>query len=235
MPPPSPTIGNCRLRTGSSRAVVGGAVEGAVAQSDPAEVGDRLLEIGHRGGALLELLRRRGVERIVLGLDGSALAGVPGEGGNALRDESAHAGLARGGQQRVGALRSQLAGLGRHLVHVAAELHLRQRGRLVHDRLGLRLEHGRAHRSPRRADRACTGFAPSVRSSSALAGELWLPITSWPASISWGTSRLPIAPLAPVTKTRILSSLSFFWSHPADLAGHVRTTNERYGRGHAFG
>jgi hypothetical protein len=80
-----------------------------------------------------------------------------------------------------------------------------------------------------------TGFAPSVRSNSALAGELWLPITSWPASISWGTSRPPIAPLAPVMKTRIVSSLSFFWSHPADLAGHIRTRNERYGRGHAFG
>jgi hypothetical protein len=127
--------------------VVGGAVEGAVAQGDPAEVGDRLLEIGHRGGALVEVLRRRGVERIVLRLDGSALAGVPGEGSNALRHESAYAGLARGRQQRVRPLRSQLAGLGGHLVHVAAELHVRQRGRLVDDRLGLHLEHDLAHRT----------------------------------------------------------------------------------------
>ena len=51
------------------------------------------------------------------------------------------------------------------------------------------------------------------------AGPGAVPITSWPASINWGTSRLPIAPLAPVTKTRIVSSLSFFWSHLADLAG----------------
>ena len=129
------------------RAVVGGAVEGAVAQCDPAEVGDRLLEIGHRGGGPAEVLRRRGVERIVLGLDGSALAGVPGEGRNALRDESAYASLVRGRQQGVRSLRSQLAGLGRHLVHVPAELHVRQRGRLVDDRLGLVLEHGFAHRA----------------------------------------------------------------------------------------
>ena len=32
-----------------------------------------------------------------------------------------------------------------------------------------------------------------------------VPITSCPASISWGTSRVPIAPLAPATKTRMTS------------------------------
>src|SRR5215213_1238771 len=62
-----------------------------------------------------------------------------------------------------------------------------------------------------------SGFAPSVRSRSALAGELWVPITSWPASINWGTSRLPIAPLPPVTKTRIVTFL-WFWSQLADFA-----------------
>jgi hypothetical protein len=64
-----------------------------------------------------------------------------------------------------------------------------------------------------------TGFAPSVRSSSVLPSEWWVPITSWPASINWGTSRLPSAPLAPATKTRIVSSFSLLLSHPADLAG----------------
>ncbi|MGZ3723558.1 MAG: NAD(P)/FAD-dependent oxidoreductase, partial [Bdellovibrionales bacterium] len=49
------------------------------------EAGDRLLEIGHRSGALLEVLHRRRFERIVLGLDGAALAGIPGERSNALR------------------------------------------------------------------------------------------------------------------------------------------------------
>ena len=48
MPPPSPTIGNCRLRTGSIKPSFGGAVEGAVAQDDPAEAGDSLLEMVHR-------------------------------------------------------------------------------------------------------------------------------------------------------------------------------------------
>ena len=44
---------------------------------------------------------------------------------------------------------------------------------------------------------------------SALVGELWVPITSWPASISWGTSLLPIAPLAPATRTRIVPPFVF--------------------------
>jgi hypothetical protein len=44
-----------------------------------------------------------------------------------------------------------------------------------------------------------TGFAPSACSRSTLDGELWVPITSWPASISCAISRVPIAPLAPAT------------------------------------
>jgi hypothetical protein len=39
-----------------------------------------------------------------------------------------------------------------------------------------------------------------------LPGDLNVPITSCPRSINWGTSRLPIAPLAPATKTRIVFS-----------------------------
>jgi hypothetical protein len=64
-----------------------------------------------------------------------------------LSDEAAYSCLARGRQQRVGALRPQLAGLGQYLVDVAAELCVCECGRLVHDRLGLLLEHGLAHRS----------------------------------------------------------------------------------------
>ena len=36
-----------------------------------------------------------------------------------------------------------------------------------------------------------TGFAPRLWSSSALDGELWVPVTSWPAWISCGLRRLP--------------------------------------------
>jgi hypothetical protein len=39
-----------------------------------------------------------------------------------------------------------------------------------------------------------------------LTDERALPITSWPRSISWGTSRRPIAPLAPTTMTFIVYS-----------------------------
>src|SRR3954453_2521467 len=48
-----------------------------------------------------------------------------------------------------------------------------------------------------------TGFAATRRPRSALCGDVEVPITSWPRSISWVTSRVPMAPLAPATKTRI--------------------------------
>ena len=73
-----------------------------------------------------------------------------------------------------------------------------------------------------------TGFAPSVRSSSALDGELWVPITSCPASINWGTSRLPIAPLAPVRKIRIVSS---FGSSVTSRGSRGSTSMTRYAGG----
>src|ERR671914_1683619 len=53
-----------------------------------------------------------------------------------------------------------------------------------------------------------TGSAPSARTRSPCPGDRNVPSTSWPRSISRGTSRLPIAPLAPATKTRIMSFLS---------------------------
>ena len=37
----------------------------------------------------------------------------------------------------------------------------------------------------------------------ALAGEWQLAVTSCPRARSWGTSRVPIAPLAPMTRTRM--------------------------------
>ena len=125
-------------------AVVGGAVEGAVAQRDPTEARDRLLEVDQRGRGLPEARRRRGVERIVLALDRAALPHVP-HGGEALRDEPPHAGLACGRQQRVGARRSQHAGLRQHLVDAARGLRVPERGRLVDDRVRLVLAHDRAH------------------------------------------------------------------------------------------
>jgi hypothetical protein len=36
---------------------------------------------------------------------------------------------------------------------------------------------------------------------SVLAGDRVMPITSWPAAASWGTSWVPIAPVAPATNT----------------------------------
>ena len=50
------------------------------------------------------------------------------------------------------------------------------------------------------------GSAPSARMRSDFSGEVEVPITSCPRSINWGTSRVPIAPLAPTTKTLIVIS-----------------------------
>jgi hypothetical protein len=43
--------------------------------------------------------------------------------------------------------------------------------------------------------------APAARTASALASDLVMPVTSWPAATSFGTSGRPIAPLAPATNT----------------------------------
>src|SRR5918999_6237647 len=53
-----------------------------------------------------------------------------------------------------------------------------------------------------------TGTAPSARTRSPCPGDRNVPSTSGPRSLNWGTSRLPIAPLAPATKTRIMFFLS---------------------------
>jgi len=48
---------------------------------------------------------------------------------------------------------------------------------------------------------------PSARNQSALAVERTLATSSCPRSLSWGTSRCPIAPVAPVMKMRMMTSL----------------------------
>ena len=65
---------------------------------------------------------------------------------------------------------------------------------------------------------SATGSAPSAFRRAAFSGDRAVPITSCRAWISWGTSRVPMAPLAPATKTRIMSS---FRSHQRDFAGLV--------------
>ena len=85
-----------------------------------------------------------GVEWIVLRLDHASLAHVA-HAREALGDEAADAPLACGGEQAsVPSVRSRLVSLnGRS--RLPRETDVRQRGRLVDDRLRLRLEHGLAH------------------------------------------------------------------------------------------
>jgi hypothetical protein len=67
---------------------------------------------------------------------------------------------------------------------------------------------------------ATTGWA-KVRSMSVLAGERVMPITSWPAAASWGTSWLPIAPVAPATNTFMAASF------PIHLRADTRAVTSR--------
>ena len=55
-----------------------------------------------------------------------------------------------------------------------------------------------------------TGSAPRSRIRAARSSERVLPVTSWPAARSMGSSLLPIAPAAPATKTLT----------PADASAH---------------
>ena len=100
--------------------------------------------MAHRGDGLAHRRHRGGVERIVLGLDRPALARVA-DAGVALGDEPAHARLARGGEQRVGALGPKPVGLREAAVEVLEVAQIGQSGRLVDDRVGLGLEDGLAH------------------------------------------------------------------------------------------
>ena len=77
------------------------------------------------------------------------------------------------------------------------------------DRIGRGLEDRLAHGvrvEQVERDRLC----PERSTRAAFAGDLEVPMTSWPRSIGWGTSRVPMAPLAPTTKT--LMVLPFFGS-----------------------
>ncbi len=120
------------------------AVEVAVTKRDAAGVHDCLVEVVHGHAGFAHRLQRLGVERIVLRLDRAALAHVP-EAGEALGDEPAHACVTRGGQERVGALDSEPVRLRERPVQVLGELHVRQGGRLVDDRVRLGLEDCLAH------------------------------------------------------------------------------------------
>ena len=87
-----------------------------------------------------------GVERIILDLDRPAHPRVA-VAGEALRDEPVHACLARGGQQRIGALGPQPVGRPEAAVQAPAEADPRQGGRLMDDRIRLGLQDGLADRA----------------------------------------------------------------------------------------
>ena len=70
---------------------------------------------------------------------------------------------------------------------------------------------------------ASTGVAPSCVTITPLVGLRVMPVTSWPRATSWGTSCLPMAPVAPAT--RILMMSPRVGVHPLRRgAGAVRDT-----------
>jgi hypothetical protein len=98
----------------------------------------------HGGVRLERRCRRARVERIVLALDRPAVAGVA-HAREALRDEAGDAGLARGGEQGVGAFRAEPVRRREGAVEVPPEARVRERGRLMDDRVGLRFQDGVSH------------------------------------------------------------------------------------------
>src|SRR4051794_15615611 len=74
-----------------------------------------------------------------------------------------------------------------------------------------------------------TGWTLDARSLSALSGERVVPITSCPRATSCGTSRLPIAPVAPARKTLIVILLSGWVGRPSPEAPYGRPRGSRVG------
>jgi hypothetical protein len=142
------TVGHDRklpLADGNDQSVVPGPVAAAVAKRDSLGIRDRLVEISHGRGGLGHALRRRSVERIVLGLHRPPFARVP-EFRVALGHEPAHPCAARGSQERVGAFPAKPVRLRERVIQVLGEARIRQRRGLVDDRVRRRLEDGLAHR-----------------------------------------------------------------------------------------
>ena len=144
--------------------VVGGAVEAAVAKRDAAGVGDGLVEIAHRR---VGLAHRR--QRVGSSGSSSVLTGPPSRAYRKLaklwatnRRTPASRAAASRASVPFGA---QPVGLGEAAVEVPGEAQVRQRGRLVDDRVGLALEHGLAH-GARVEQIELIGFAPSARTRS---------------------------------------------------------------------
>src|SRR5262249_58179696 len=105
---PPPAVAEERKRPlaqGLERAVVGAAVEAAVAKRDPAGARDGLVEMAHRGVGLAGRRDWRGVERIILGLDRPALPRVP-QAREALVDGPERARLTPGGHHHAADLPS---------------------------------------------------------------------------------------------------------------------------------
>src|SRR5258708_1601143 len=97
----------------------------------------------HRGVGLACRCWRGRVERIVLGLDRPTFSRVAG-GSKALGDKTAHARLARRGQERVGTLGAKPVRGGGGVVKVPTPARIRQSSRLVDDSLGPDFEDGLA-------------------------------------------------------------------------------------------
>src|SRR5262245_42872939 len=75
-------------------------------------------------------------------------------------------------------------------------------------------------------------FAPSLRMASADFSFVAVPVTTWPRATSIGTSRFPMAPPAPATKTRI-GGPPFSSTPPRRDGGRPRETSlwRRHGSG----
>jgi hypothetical protein len=119
---------------------------------------------------------------------------------DALRQKTIRVGGPRRGDQIVGAL-------GAHSIVPLPECgdlicHIRQIRELVHDHLRLECSNGVGQRTCV-VDIAHHRLRPKPCSTSSLAGERVIPATWCPPATGRGSSRMPIAPVAPARKMRI--------------------------------
>jgi hypothetical protein len=146
------------------------------------------------------------LQRIVLGLDPSALEG-PVENGGALRDEVGYAGRLGCGQQVIRSLGAQPVGDGEEAVGLPqvglAGVRLGKARHLIHDRVWPGRSHRLAPTETASSPSITTPSAPSRAREPSLAALVVVAVTWWPRATSCGTSRCPMTAVPPATNTRM--------------------------------
>ena len=156
-----------------------------------------------RGASLLGCRIR--IQKILFRFHVVTAAGIR-PAAKALRDHAPRAGRCGRRKQVIQALRPQAIAERKGAVEMPQITQTAQRSHLVHDDVGGGIDDRRAHGRAIKSighDR----FGARVLAIVCVLAAVWvMPMTVWPAATSSGSRRLPRAPVAPVTKTRMVQS-----------------------------